>query len=160
MEMLLKIKKLTLQYISGLILALIIGILFGTASILFLGWYCTVFLPSPPSPHAYDDFIGGRGGFTGLLVGIPLGACLGVMLADKLFFKSVTHYILGTIIGFMMSIICSIFICLGVPFILGEDVFDSFPFIVEIGLYIIIPTLFALIGYNTIELFARKKKAV
>lgn len=165
-----KMTRLILQYCSGLIFAWGVGFFVGTVGGLCLMWYCKVFLPPPPSPHAYDDWIGGMSCFIGLFGGIPFGASLGVFLVDKLFFKSASHYVWRIIVSFVMGILGALFVGWGLPF-LGipndgwfepsqlSDIYDIYLWLSCGGgdSFLLTSVLFSLIGYNAVGLFKYKK---
>ena len=178
-----KIIRIILQYICGLVFAWGLSFFFRIVGLIVSQWYCKIFLPPPPTLHAYDDFIGGMGLLMGLFGGIPFGASLGVLLGNRLFFKPIAHYIWRIIAGFIMGILGSAFVYLVFPF-LDIDTSLLYQYLPFLGIntqgwlspvstcpvysflswggdeaFFLISTLFALIGYNLAGLFGRKAAA-
>lgn len=130
-EMLIKIIKLPLQYIVGLIFAWGVVRLLGIVCVLCLMWYCKVFLPPPESPitfnDIYGDFIGGASSVFAIFVCIPIGAVFGILMTDNLILKHSKTLLLKITISLLIAILFSavIFSFWAMSLILQYNIFAS-----------------------------------
>jgi hypothetical protein len=165
MKIIQKILRPILQYTSGVVFAWGLGNLPEFPFVIFFGWMCRIFLPSPPSPHAYDDSIGGICYLFGRFAIPPIGAILGDFFVDKLIFKYSRLIIWRMLLGLLMGIVGSAFVYflywilpfLGIYFLDKFPILSKAPFIEGNEPFYLIPVFFALIGYNAVGLFKDKK---
>ena len=146
-----------LLYISGL--ACSYGFLIGVGFIfsILLNWLCKIFLPSPVTPHAYDDFIGGLGTLFCIFVCIPVGGVLGISGIDRFVFKSRMIFPWKVTVGFLLGVVGAMLVYWCLFPILGSRTFGIFPNFEHITfgyeLFFVISVFFTLVGYKTVNLF-------
>ncbi len=132
------IRKITIEFITGCICSPIGFICFGILHDL-LYTKCGI-----------ESFFGGdkAGGFSGIFLGVPIAALIGISLVDKLVFKLKGYNVLGLVVGFILS---QLGIVLGL-FLIDKVGNGTIP----LGLFITV--LLCLIGYNSVLLLKKRKK--
>jgi len=129
-------------------------------SVLF-EWLCSILLPPPATPHAYDDFIGGVGTLFCLFACVPVGGTLGISGVDKFIFKTNNIFPWKITASFLMGICGSMLVYYCLFPILGSKTFGLFPQIeyVTFGyeLFYMMSVFFSMVGYYTAGLIIMRK---
>jgi hypothetical protein len=142
--------KLFLQYVSGVIVAFILGICVWYLCYFFAIWTGVTFINIPAIVYLIT------------FLAWPLGCSLGMCFVEKLIYKSTIYSAWKILVGFLTSLFGVVLFMLILPFF-GIYMYYWVPLIhgVYYGdyLYPFIAAFFTLIGYNSIRLFAPPKES-
>jgi hypothetical protein len=145
--------KSLLSLLVGFIMAFLLGI---------AGWKAIFHIliaipgvgPSGIEKYGYSPWGDMTGFFVAMLTGLPLGSSLGIFITKRFLFRTGKFSVLCLFTSLVFGVLAAHFLWPNIP----DYIIDLVgPSLTDISVFLLVP-LFALIGYNAMEMLLRRRK--